>query len=492
MKKELLRLEQIARAEGGEIGLSNLNLTLYQGEIHGLIGLNRSGVLELIDVLTGRFPADQGRMYIAEQPVKIKSKRDAQGQGIFCIRQVSGLVPSFTVAENICLIHRNRRRQFLLHSDEINHEADAVLQNLSIGLAPETLTSTLSSLNMHLVEIAKAIHEGARILILNDVMDEYSPKDSKAMIKLLDTLCRNGIAILMTSRRFEVLSEICNRITIFRGGTNVRTLPRDEFARVTFIKLLVGRPFDVSYRKKETTIAHEVLRLENLSAGKWLRGMSFSLHKGEVFGIIDIDGKTSGELVQTLLGEQKITHGTMWLGGRKTQFKHYRDALGQGIGYVPENWRDTLFENLPVADNLGFLIIRKMSNQFMFVNNRVLKFLERAFAAMHEAQVVPGKKLIGDLPMIGRLQVLIYRWIVRQSQVLILDRPSVQIDLVERKKMYQFLEKEIVQNTAILLIATDLAEAAAICDRAIVITGERAQKQYSRQAILELTSDAIY
>jgi ribose transport system ATP-binding protein len=376
--------------------------------------------------------------------------------------------------------------------DEIYRQARALLASLGIDLAPDTIAGTLSSLDTHLVEIAKAIHHGASAIVMDDVTDDYSPRDFEKIQEFLHARCLEGVSFLFTTRRVEAAMALCDRITILRNGTTVRTLHRDEFSRQKLVNLLIGHSYEESFNKSPAHPGAEVLRVEQLSNGSLLRGVDLCLHAGEVLSLLDIDGGLSSQLVQVLTGEQKVIAGAIYLAGRKTHLKNYRDAVRQGIGLVPETWSTHFFANLSLADNLAFLVYRKMSPGLMLVNPHLLKFAHQNFDEAFNPQGQPLN--IANLKEVGhaeRLKILMYRWMIRRPLALIINKPSLHIDLVVRQCLYRLIEALSKEGIGILLVATDLAEAAAISDRTIVIQNGAVHGEYSYRQVQEISLEDV-
>jgi ribose transport system ATP-binding protein len=485
-------MERVAKSIEGVDALHNINLTLHQGEILGVLGLHGSGKSTVVELLAGDLAADQGKISVNEEPVAIRSKSDALALGIHCVRTNTILVPSFTIAENIFVIRENRSGKAIIDFREISRQTRALLKAVGMERTPDTVAGTLSSLETHLVEIAKAINEGVRILVMDDVSDDYSPKEFEILKNLLRSLCHRGIGVLFASRRLEVALELSDRITVLRDGTTIRTLHRDEFSKQKLVKLLIGRTFDETFSKTTATIGSEVLKVENFSTDGMFSDIHFVLHRGEVLSLVDLEGNISNELVQALLGERKTNQGSVWLCQKKVSLKNYRDAVKRGIGLIPENWASMLFTNLSLSDNLSFLIFQKMSGGLFTLNSRLPKFVMQNFFQTFFSRDQPFDPCnIKDLSQTERLKILMYRWLLRKPHVLIMVKPSLRIDLVARHHLYNNMEILSKEGIAILLIATDLSEAAAISDRTIVVQNGKLEGEYSYREIQELTLEDV-
>jgi len=492
VKTELLRIERLAKSFVGVEALYNVNLNIFKGEILGLLGLNGSGKSAVVEVLGGIHPKDRGRIFWNEQEVNITTPTDAQHLGIHCILQTSKLVPNLSLAENVLVLSRAKHQRLVVSQRHLNQEAQHILAQVGLALPPQTLARTLSPLERHLVEIAKALHEGAALIVLDDVTDEYNPSDFETLKAVLERVRARGVSVLIVSRDLNSITDMSDRITVLRDGTTVRTLHRDEYAEQTFINLLAGYRFNDTFVKSARTLGAEALRLENVKVdGLHTDGIDLTLQRGEVLSVLDLQGTSAVALAQIVCGERPLTSGAMFVRGKPFHPRNLRDALAQGIGLLPEDGLGTLFDNMDVSDNLSFLIYRKIAKLSGHLNTRMQRFLLKEYLPRQDNEAAVPAKSITQLDKNDQLRVLMYRWLIRKPEVLVMVRPTLGIDLITRKTLYPLMDELAQAGIAILLISSELSEAVTNGDRVLLIRDGKPCGIYTHEQIRHLKIDQL-
>jgi len=493
MKNEMLRMEHICKASTiGVDVLYNVNLNLYKGEILGLLGLDGSGKITLVKILMGLYPKDKGIIYLDEKVVSINSRDDSRKLGIFCIHQNLKLIPNLTVAENIFAIRNSRPRRITFNRRAVYQQAQRLLDALGLDMPPDMAAGELSTGQQHLVEIAKAVSENAKLIIMDDVADSYTPRDFEKLKQVLCDLRDQGMSVIYGNRKLDDMLDIADRITVLREGTTVQTLYRGEYTKEKLVDLLVGHEFADSFIKSTPIIGEEILQVDHLYTDGMLKDINFNLRRGEVLGLMDIENAISTELVEVLVGARAIRSGSVWINGKRVRFKNLRDAMNHGIGLIPENGVDSVFPNMSISDNLAFLIYKKISNAVCCVNSRLQRFAVKEYINALDIANLDGNVLAESLDKDSRLKVLMYRWLMMKPVVLIMVRPSTRLDLVSRKTLYSLVDNASREGVAIILVSSDLYEVWALCDRTIVIRDGKIGGEYSKDDIQRLDVYDLY
>jgi ribose transport system ATP-binding protein len=480
VKTELLRIERLAKSFVGVEALYNVNLNIYTGEILGLLGLNGSGKSAVVEVLAGIHPKDRGRILWNEGEVNLHNPTEARRLGIHCILQTSKLVPNLSLAENLVVLSRGAGRRIMVNWRDIGEQAQHILARVGLTLPPEQRARTLTMLERHLVEIAKALHEGVQLIVMDDVTDDYTPRDFEMLKSVLFMLREQQISVLLASRRLTGMMEICDRITVLRDGATVRTLHRDEYSEQALTNLLVGYRFSDSLVQATHELGDEVLRIANAAVEGVFSHLDCTLHRGEVLGVIDLDGTMGAALAHLLCGQAALTFGAIYLRGKPFRPRTLRSALAQGIGIIPEDGLGTLHRNLTLADNLSFLTYRKLARFPGRVNRRMQRFLVREYLPHMATPDQPDQTPVDTLEKSDQLRVLLYRWLIRKPDVLVLVRPALGIDLISRKTLYALIDQLARAGIAILLISSELAETATHCDRVLLVRAGKVSETYTR------------
>ena len=466
----LVRMEGIDKSFPGVRALYQARFELRAGEVHALMGENGAGKSTLMKVLTGIYQRDAGTVEVMGRPVEITGMREAQELGISMIHQELNLMRDLTIAQNI-YIGREPMRGFILDEKKLNAMARDLLSSLNINLAPDTPVRNLSVAKQQMVEIAKALsHKETRILI----MDEPSAALTEAEIEDLFTFIRElrarGVGIIYISHRMHELEEISDRITVMRDGMHVGTVNTADTTLDEIISMMVGRVIyeEPKHHSNVPEGAPVVLEVKNLLSTQ-VNNVSFTLRKGEILGIAGLMGAGRTELARLIFGADKRISGEILINGLPVSISTPRDSVSTGIGYLSEDRKQFgLCLGLSVANNVALPTLDLFSRGLV-VDDRRIRSTSNEYKGRIDIKTptvdTPAISLSGG----NQQKVVISKWLVRNSDILIFDEPTRGIDVGAKSEIYKLINQLAAEGKSIIMISSELPELLRMSDRIAVM-----------------------
>lgn len=473
MTGPVLEMRNVSKTFGSVKALNNVQLTLYPGEVHALMGENGAGKSTLMKALSGAYRPDPGaEILIDGVPVDIVDPISSRRAGVSIIYQELALSPNLTVAQNIYL-GREISRTGILDKAAMVQSVEPVLQRLGASFTGETTVGTLTIANQQLVEIARAIHADSRILIMDEPTTALSSRETDGLFSMIRQLRSEGLAIVYISHRMNEVYELADRVSVLRDGTYVGTLERDQLSPDAIVRMMVGRELSSLYTKTNTgdkSDAPVVLDVKNLSDGKQVKGCSLALRAGEVVGLAGLVGAGRSELAQTIYGARPRTAGSMTLGGKPFAPTSPQQAIDAQLAYLTEDRRgDGLFLDMSCQDNINTGVLRPDARWGGVLN--LAKARVRAIDAIQSLSVrVPSETFpVGGLSGGNQQKVLLSRWLQIKPKVLVLDEPTRGVDIGAKSEIYKIIDSLAQSGVAILVISSELSEVIGIADRILVM-----------------------
>lgn len=494
MTSPLLAMSGIVKEYPGVRALDRVDFDLYAGEIHCLVGENGAGKSTLMKILGGAVQRDEGTISINGAEVAITSPIDARRLGIGVIYQDFKLVDALSVAENIVLGQEPAGYGFLTVLDRKaeHRRAREVLALLGELLDTRAPSGTLSAARRQIVEIAKALSRNVRILIMDEPSASLSDHELNNLFAIIKRLKSEGVGVVYISHRLEEIFSIGDRVTVLRDGSRVQTGPVRDMDRRMLIRLMVGRELEQEFPKENFAAGEEVLRVENLHAGM-LKDISFSVQKGEIFGMAGLVGAGRSELAHVLFGAHSRDSGRVLLGGEPFDPRSPREAIEGGCGLLTEDRnRYGLILQMNVRENITLSNLRELVRGLV-VDRRTERTVAERFAGQLKIKApsieVPVETLSGG----NRQKVILARWLFTQSKLLIFDEPTAGIDVGARREIYLLMNDLVRRGIGVIMISSDLTELVGMCDRIAVlcdgrITGILKQKEATQEALLSLAT----
>lgn len=494
----LLEMRNIIKTFPGVKALDGVSFDLHAGEFHALVGENGAGKSTLMKVLSGVYPYPEyeGDILIDGEVRRFKNIRDAEKAGIAIIFQELSLVKEMTVGENIFL-GREPKRFGVINWDELYHKAQKLLTDLHLPLNPQTPVGQLGIGQQQMVEIAKALSQDARILVLDEPTAALTDAEIETLFGILKKLKERNVGMIYISHKLEEVFRMSERITVLRDGRTVGTSLTTELTEERVIALMVGRDVGDIFPKAEHEFGEIALEVKNITAedpnmsGKLLvNNISFKVCKGEVLGIAGLMGAGRSELLMTIFGAHNGKHsGEIFIGGREVKIKSPSDAIKNGLGFVTEDRKRLgLILEQPILDNQTLAGLKQISGRFITSKGAEASAGERS---MKELRIKANsvETITGTLSGGNQQKVVLSKWLLTNPKVLFLDEPTRGIDVGAKQEIYNQINKLAKEGLAIVLVSSELPEVLGLSDRIIVLyegnmTGEFSKTEATPEKVM--------
>jgi ribose transport system ATP-binding protein len=481
----LLEVRSLAKRFGAQAALEDVSLTVAGGEVHALAGENGAGKSTLMAILSGALPADEGVILWEGRPVEIRDVRSAQALGISIVHQEPQLVASLGVAENICLGRLPHRAgpARLLDVSAMRTAARTALEALQVSVPVDAPVGAIGVAPRQLVAIARALHFGARLIILDEPTSSLSLGEIEALFASLRGLRARGTTLVYISHRLEELRAIADRVTVLRDGHVVTTAPMAEMSNEALIAAMSGRELAAEMREPPPPPGTEpLLRVRDLGRGGRLHGISLEVHAGEVVGLAGLMGSGRSRTLRTIFGADRRDRGEVEVRSESgwRSVDDVAGAIALGVGLVPEDRRALgLVLTATVGENIG-LRTPPQARRWGFLRRRVLRTVaEAALSALRiKARGVdaPVRTLSGG----NQQKVVLGRWL-RDTRVLLLDEPTRGVDVSAKAEIHRHLRTLAASGMALLVASSEIPELLSLCDRIAVMRQGRLVGELPRE-----------
>ena len=462
----LLALRGIRKVYPGVVALDEVAFDLRAGEVHGLVGENGAGKSTLLKIIGAVEQPDEGTIELDGQPIHLASPHEAQAVGIRVIHQEFNLFPALSVAENIALDHLPNRRGWV-DQRAIRAQASATLDRLGVALPLESRIDRLGVADQQLTEIARALSAQARVLVMDEPTAALTEHEIEALFRIVRGLRRQGVGVIFVSHRLDEVLSLSDRVTVMRDGRIVGESA--DPTRDQIIRLMVGRDVSELYPDSDAKVGSPVLEVEGLSVAGRFEDLTFTVGRGEVVGLAGVVGAGRTSIGLALFGLLRPTAGRVRLEGRDAMPHTAREAIGLGIGYVPEDRKALgLVLNLSVRHNETHPILPRLSRLGWIDQRRERATVEDRIAEL-EVKAPSIDAAVLHLSGGNQQKVLLGKWLEIKPSLLILDEPTRGVDVGAKAEIYQLIADLATSGVAILLISSDLPELLGLSDRVVVL-----------------------
>ena len=453
----VFEMKDITKAFGRNIVLDGVSISVRPGEIRALMGENGAGKSTLMKILGGIYSADSGTIYMDGKEVSIRCVDDARKYGISFIHQEITNIPEMTIAENIFLGREPKNHLRMVDYKKMRQEAQKALNALNLNLDAGALIRGLSVAQQQMIEIARAVNEGARILILDEPTASLSNSETDYLFAQMARLKQLGVAMIYISHRMEETFKVCDTVTVLRDGQLIGTRNTNETSENELISMMVGREFDNMYGNERVTGGDVVLEVKNLTTDK-VKDISFTLKKGEILGFSGLVGAGRTELALALFGIDPIKSGEVWMEGKKLSIRKPQDAIRAGIALVPEERKEQgLFLIHSIATNLTFQVLPEFINH-LSVNKKRENEIVDEFKNKLSIKMASTEQAAGELSGGNQQKVVISKWLAARPKVLIMDEPTRGIDVGAKAEIYKLMHNLAREGVSIIMISSELPE----------------------------------
>ena len=476
----LLEATGVSKTFPGVIALDEVSFEVRAGEVNALVGENGAGKSTLIKLMSGNYALDSGTVTVGGRMLE-PDPAAAHALGVATIHQEAHLVPGMTVAENIMLGHWPTRWGVIARREQMRRAAEAIAR-VAPDLSPDTFAHRLTPAEGQLVEIARAISENSRILIMDEPTTSLSGREIDQLFGVVDELKAQGMGIVFVSHWLEEVFRIADRVTVLRDGGLVGSRPAGELDADEVIRMMVGRVV-AHVTAPPRPIGETVLEVRNLTRAGVVDDVSFAVRAGEIVTLAGLVGAGRTEVASCVFGIDAYEEGTVTLAGKRLRPGDPRAAIDAGIGLVPEDRRaQALVTGLSVGTNATLAVLDRIAPGGLISRRReeeAVASATRPVAVKMASAEVPVSTLSGG----NQQKVVLGRWLARGPKLLILDEPTKGVDIGAKAEISEIIIRLAEQGAAILLISSELPEVLSLSDRVLVMRSGRIVGELGREAL---------
>ncbi|QIR85877.1 multiple monosaccharide ABC transporter ATP-binding protein [Paracoccus sp. AK26] len=496
----ILEMQGITKTFPGVKALSNVNLSVREGEIHAICGENGAGKSTLMKVLSGVYPhgSYDGEILYDAKPARFRDIRDSEHAGIVIIHQELALVPLLSVAENLFLGNEVATGG-VINWPLAYQKTETLLRKVGLTEAPTTKVEKLGVGKQQLVEIAKALAKNVRLLILDEPTAALQENDSQKLLDLMLELKAQGVTQIIISHKLNEIRRVADRVTVIRDGSTVSTLDRSEINEDRIIRDMVGRDMANRYPDRTPQIGEMLMEVRNWSVmhpeqpRQVIRDVSLSVRKGEIVGIAGLMGSGRTEFAMSLFGRSygRDIKGEVTLAGGKPDLSTVSRAIEAGLAYVTEDRKVLgLILDEPILRNISLANLEGISKGSVLSRGREQQVAEKYRKVMNIRTPSVFQRVV-NLSGGNQQKVVLSKWLFTDPKVLILDEPTRGIDVGAKFEIYNIMNELAAQGHGVVMISSEMPELLGMCDRIYVmnegrIAGELAREQASQERIMAL------
>lgn len=487
----VLKVKDISKTFPGVKALKNVSLDLRKGEVLALCGENGAGKSTLMKILAGIQPPDKGEGEIIYQGEKVlfTDPLEAKNNGIILIFQELSLVSELSVAENIYLGSLPKNKYNKVDWKTLNANAKEIINELECHFDETEIVGTLSIAQQQMVEIARALAYGAKVVIFDEPTSSLTEKEKNILFRNIEKLKNKGVGIIYITHKMDEVFEISDRITVFRDGTKTGTLITSESELSQVTELMIGRTLDDYFHKCKAKRGKEILRVEGLYKRNYFSDISFSLYEGEVVGLYGLVGAGRSEMVESIFGVRSLDSGKIYMDGKEINIRNSRDAVRNKIGFVPENRKEQgLVLGMSCRDNISLAKLPWIQNNGFIKNDEESTIFDEYKKKLSISTPGPLQKAV-NLSGGNQQKIVIAKWMCMSPKVFILDEPTRGIDVGSKAEIHKLIADMAEAGIAVLVISSEMPEIMGISNRIITmregrITGEFTDSEVSETKLI--------
>ena len=451
-RNQILELTDITKSYSGVTVLRNVDFTLHEEEIHCIVGENGAGKTTFIKILSGAILPDYGEIRFYGEKCTYTNPQTPIDMGISTIYQDVDLVDSLTVADNIFLNSEVAKLGWIENKKQ-NKTTEELLNSLGIKLYPNTLVEELSPAQKQMLQIAKALQRKAKVIIMDEPTASLGEEEAQVLLATTKKLAADGMGIIYISHYLEEVFELANTITVLKDGSMMGCFEASKVSNEQIISAMVGREASMFFQRESVAKGEESIRVQDLSRMPFVNDISFSVRKGEIFGIGGLVGSGKTELLRLIYGVDKKTKGQIFINGKETRIKSPRNAIAHGICMLGEDRKgDGLFLHRSVMENI--CIVKNERKVFLKLSedkkrtDEIIRRLNLKTTSIHQ----DVERLSGG----NQQKSIVARWLLSSCDIIVFDEPTKGVDIGARHEIYRLMVEIVKQGKTIIMVSSDM------------------------------------
>lgn len=491
--KPFLELRNISKSFPGVKALQDVSLEVRRGEVHALLGENGAGKSTLIKILSGIYQRDAGDILIDGKSIEINNVNDAKANKISVIHQELLLEPYLTVAENIFLGSELKNKLGLVDFLEMNRITSELIESFHLRFHATTILADLPIADQQMVEILRAVSFGAQIIVMDEPTSSLTDNEVDLLFEIIRQLKSQGVSIIYISHRMVELDIIADRVTIMRDGQYITTVEKANTTTDELVTLMVGRKIENYYTKTSSPGSEIMLDVKDIGDDYRVRSVSFQLRKGEILGFAGLVGAGRTEMAECIYGLRKMKHGTISLKEEQVKISSSKIATQLGIGFLPEDRKQLgLYMPNHVRFNITINVLPRFLSHGRYSRRKEYALVEDSIQALR-IKVSSQEQLVSELSGGNQQKIIVSRWLLTNSNILIMDEPTRGIDVNAKSEIYALMDQLAKEGISIIFISSELPELLNMCDRIAVMsggytTGILEREEFSQETIMQFAT----
>ncbi|WP_075172506.1 sugar ABC transporter ATP-binding protein [Neptunomonas phycophila] len=489
----ILEMINVSKTFPGVKALDQVNLSIKKGSIHALMGENGAGKSTLMKILYGLYTPDAGGdIFFDGQPFTPKAPIDAIRSGLAMVPQEISPSANLSVAANFYL-GREIKKGILMDQNAMNNQTNKILDELGIPMSVETLMQDVSVAKAQLLAIATAVSYNAKLIIMDEPTTALTESEVHQLYRIVKKVQQRGIAIIYISHKLGEVFELSDEVSVIRDGQYIGTKKTTDISKEELINMMVGREMDEMFQREDVTIGETLLDVRHLSLPGKFEDISFTVRKGEIFGIAGLVGAGRSEVVEAIFGYKAAKSGEIHLHGEQIDIRKPSDAIRHRIGFVTEDRKLTgLMLNMSVTDNMIMPELHPYEKNHL-ISESLASDVANTMKQQLRIKTPTVDTIIGNLSGGNQQKVLIARWLLLEPEILILDEPTKGIDIGAKAEIYKLIVELARLGKAIIIVSSEMLELLSLSDRVMVMAEGREvgivdRENATQELILEMAA----
>lgn len=464
-----LQLKKVSKFFSGIKALDKIDINFKSNSIHALVGENGAGKSTLVKILTGFYQQDEGDILLDDRKINFYNPQIALKNNISVVHQETVMFENLSVKENIYIGNQILENKIFVNWKNVETRAKNILVSLDSKIDPNEIVKNLSIADRHIVEIARALLQNSKIIIMDEPTAALSKKDIDRLFKIIIDLKKKNKSVIFISHKLDEIFEICEEISILKDGKLVTSSEIHNFSKKKVIQKMVGRELKENVANKNIVIDNPILEIKNLSKKNLFKDINFKLNNKEVLGFYGLVGSGRSEVMKSIFSINNVNKGSLFLDKIQYNFSNPIDAINKGIVYLTEERNDLgIINNMSIKDNLTLSILKNISaygildiQKQVEVSNDLKKKLNIKFSSTNEN--------IDNISGGNQQKIVIGKWLSTNPRIIILDEPTKGIDVGSKETIHEFMKKLVSNGMSIILVSSDLTEIMGLCNRVVVM-----------------------